>query len=170
MKHYKGGHKRVAVKCAMCGEVTWARQHLLGRQKHFYCSRSCAGKAGYRAALETGRFGVGYLTTDDFRRAQSIRMKAYYTEHPEKVTRLYGKDNPAWKHGNAQRGYTNFTETRKQAVRERDNQTCQICGKEWDGTGPRFDVHHIDDNKNNFEIGNLITLCKSCHTKSHRNN
>ena len=168
MKDYKGGHRRVAVRCAECGGTAWVRRHLLGKQEYFYCSRSCAGKAGYRAALKIGKFRVDYLKTNGFREAQSARLKAYYAKHPEKVTRLYGEDNPNWRHGEARRGYTNFTETRKQTVREHDNHTCQICGKKWSGIGPRFDVHHIDGGRDNFQIDNLVTLCKSCHTKLHR--
>lgn len=148
------------------------RRYLIGKRRSF-CSLSCAGKAGYRAALETGRFpgtGHGQPMTDVLREAQSIRMKAYYAEHPEKVTRLYGESNPNWKHGEARRGYTSFTESRKQAVREHNYHTCQICSKKWNGLSARFDVHHIDNDKDNFQMDNLVTLCKSCHTRLHRGN
>lgn len=39
---------------------------------------------------------------------------------------------------------------------------CQICGK------PIEAVHHIDDNKSNNDIKNLIGLCNSCHHKIHQ--
>ena len=48
-------------------------------------------------------------------------------------------------------------------IRERDNNTCQICGKK----GHLLDVHHIKlyrESKNN-NPKNLITLCNSCHGK-----
>lgn len=48
-------------------------------------------------------------------------------------------------------------------IRERDNYTCQLCGKEW-GLGRRaFPVHHIDYVKKNNKQRNLITLCPNCH-------
>ena len=48
-------------------------------------------------------------------------------------------------------------------IRKRDNYICQICreyGKE---------VHHIDYDKENNDESNLITLCKTCHTKTNFN-
>jgi len=53
----------------------------------------------------------------------------------------------------------------RKAIRERDDYTCQICGKY-----PAFEVHHIDyNNKKNCEPENLITLCRSCNVKVNKN-
>ena len=57
----------------------------------------------------------------------------------------------------------------KEEVRERDNQTCQICGKSKIENGKNLDVHHIDYNKENINIDNLIALCASCHVKTNSN-
>ena len=52
----------------------------------------------------------------------------------------------------------------KEQIRERDNHKCQICGEK---QGKRkLDVHHIDYDKENLDLNNLITLCRSCHTKT----
>lgn len=40
--------------------------------------------------------------------------------------------------------------------------TCQRCG----GSGS-LDLHHIDGNRKNNSLANLLTLCDSCHTKTH---
>lgn len=45
-------------------------------------------------------------------------------------------------------------------IRKRDNYTCQLCGKRGNF------VHHIDYNKDNFNLGNGVCLCNSCHTKT----
>jgi len=52
-------------------------------------------------------------------------------------------------------------------IRDRDNHTCQKCGKTSDSR--EFPVHHIDLNPKNNNLKNLITLCFSCHQKIHRN-
>jgi hypothetical protein len=64
-------------------------------------------------------------------------------------------------------------------IRQRDNYTCQICGKVWQKGQRRFDVHHIDCIKektrqcDNYELekDNMITLCHKCHFNlpEHRN-
>lgn len=45
----------------------------------------------------------------------------------------------------------------------RDNSACRRCG-----AFLNLDVHHIDENRENNEINNLVTLCKSCHAQVHR--
>ncbi|MCK9370376.1 helix-turn-helix domain-containing protein [Candidatus Dojkabacteria bacterium] len=59
----------------------------------------------------------------------------------------------------------------RELVRIRDKYTCQICGKVWQKGKRRFDVHHLDEDKNKTrqidnlleESKNMITLCHSCH-------
>ena len=59
----------------------------------------------------------------------------------------------------------------REAVRRRDNHTCQICGKKWVEGKRRFDIHHIDCDKEKThkydnwkkEKDNMITLCHKCH-------
>jgi len=48
-------------------------------------------------------------------------------------------------------------------IRERDDNSCQICEKTKEEEGRELSVHHIDYNKKNNEEENLITLCVSCH-------
>lgn len=54
-----------------------------------------------------------------------------------------------------------------ESIRERDSYACQICGKKQ--TDRELSIHHIDYNKLNCNTNNLITLCKSCHTKTNYN-
>lgn len=60
-----------------------------------------------------------------------------------------------------------WVETRKE-IYERDNWTCQECGKKCHGNNnhDKIQCHHIDYNKNNCSPENLITLCVSCHCKT----
>jgi hypothetical protein len=55
-----------------------------------------------------------------------------------------------------------FTESLKLEIRKRDNWTCQLCNKK-----RSTNCHHIDENKSNNIIDNLIVLCRSCHSKYH---
>ena len=62
-----------------------------------------------------------------------------------------------------------WTDTLREAIRQRDNYICQECGTHQDELTGRFkklDVHHIDYNKENCNPDNLISLCKKCHMKT----
>lgn len=85
---------------------------------------------------------------------------AYLCEHPE--------EHPNW-HGGVSRDPWpfEFDEGLKERVRVRDQRRCRLCGeaegvKENDGR--RLAVHHIDFDKDNCDIDNLISLCAECHS------
>jgi 5-methylcytosine-specific restriction endonuclease McrA len=52
------------------------------------------------------------------------------------------------------------------AVLERDNYICFGCKKDVSGKNMAT-IHHLDHNKKNNNIGNLVTYCKSCHSLYH---
>lgn len=62
--------------------------------------------------------------------------------------------------------------TLRNKVKSRDNNKCVICGlNELDHIN-KYDasltIHHIDYNRYNNIENNLITLCKTCHVKTHK--
>ena len=63
----------------------------------------------------------------------------------------------------------NWTNKLRNEIRKRDNYTCQECGKIQNELKRKLEVHHIDYNKKNCSIFNLITLCRSCHSKTQGN-
>jgi len=79
-----------------------------------------------------------------------------------------GKNNPLWKGGIDAEGYVRieFNDRLKEQVRKRDAYTCQECGKIYEKKSKAFDVHHIDYNKKNNALNNLLTLCNRCHAKT----
>lgn len=46
---------------------------------------------------------------------------------------------------------------------------CMCCGKELSWDDKSIEVHHVDNDHNNFALTNLKPLCHSCHKKYHRN-
>lgn len=63
------------------------------------------------------------------------------------------------------RGWNNIL---KESIRLRDNYKCQRCGVPQEELNASLTVHHIDCVKTNLDPNNLVSLCVSCHTKSHR--
>lgn len=61
---------------------------------------------------------------------------------------------------------TDFNNALKRQVRKRDNYTCQECNYTEEKLGYKLHSHHIDYDKTNNIIENLISLCRSCHTQT----
>jgi hypothetical protein len=98
------------------------------------------------------------------------------TRSPETIAKqkenhadVSGPNNPAWEDGKSFEPYgMYFNDTIKEFIRDRDNHTCQICGRK---EGKRkLSIHHVDYDKKNNDPKNLIALCRSCHalTNFHR--
>lgn len=85
----------------------------------------------------------------------------------------FGQENPNYKHGISEeerykkRLITGYGIWRKK-VYERDNYTCQCCGKKSNGD---IVAHHLDGyswcKEKRTDINNGITLCNSCHDEFH---
>jgi hypothetical protein len=81
-----------------------------------------------------------------------------------------GKNNPNFKHGQGYAPYSSFFNKQlKERVRVRDNFVCQLCGVPELEFYERLSIHHIDYDKNNCGLNNLITLCRNCNCKVNGN-
>jgi len=112
---------------------------------------------GVRRAIQQGKikslFSKGNLPPLKSRITNSKRWK--------------GEGNPNWNGGTSKERHDwIFKKIISKQIRERDNYTCQLCGKI---DYIDLNVHHIDYNKHNNSFSNLISLCRSCHTKTNRN-
>lgn len=59
--------------------------------------------------------------------------------------------------------YAGFHEEVKKTIRERDQNTCRVCGKEGEEGKDKLPIHHIDYDDTNQNRENLVTLCGICH-------
>jgi hypothetical protein len=95
----------------------------------------------------------GQHHTEDWKRVQAEKKK--------------GSRNPNWNNGSSLEPYgLSFDEQLREAIRERDNRACRICGEKENGR--RLAIHHIDYNKNNDEFTNLLSLCAPCHAATNQ--
>lgn len=53
----------------------------------------------------------------------------------------------------------------KWAYRKFKKDKCEECSSNFD-----LQVHHIDHNRENNSLSNLLTLCRNCHWKNHKGN
>lgn len=156
--------------CKFCG-----KEFIPHHPRTLYCSRICRGKfyrekykiriRAYKKIHDKAYFLSNREKIREYRkqyywnhREESIRKAKEWSDlHPEvnkQATRRY-KDNTRFS------GMRDF-------ILERDNRTCQLCGK------PSVLIHHKDensyhnsDNPNNAPE-NLIILCRPCHTHLHK--
>jgi len=81
-----------------------------------------------------------------------------------------GSKSPGWKGGIARLPYPfEFNWELKQGVKQRDKYICQLCGIEEHRFRGLLNIHHIDYNKSNSSITNLMSLCPPCHSKTNKN-
>ena len=77
-----------------------------------------------------------------------------------------GEKNSNWKGGISKEPYCfEWTCDLKEYIKYRDNYKCQnpqCCGK----NPNNLCVHHIDYNKKNCDLSNLITICRSCNAQA----
>jgi 5-methylcytosine-specific restriction endonuclease McrA len=74
-----------------------------------------------------------------------------------------GAMHPNWKGGISNGPYAfSFNGDLKRQIKAKFNHKCAIC----DGSSKKLAVHHIDYDKKNSSINNLVPLCFSCHSKT----
>jgi 5-methylcytosine-specific restriction endonuclease McrA len=110
----------------------------------------------------------GFKHSEEAKRKISIghKGKTLSNETKNKISNsLRGKKAPNWQGGISFSPYSiDWTNSLRISIRERDKYTCQLCGEKQGDIAHH--VHHIDYNKLNCSSDNLITLCKSCHSKT----
>jgi len=81
-----------------------------------------------------------------------------------------GEKSHCWHGGISKTPYPpECTKALRESIRKRDDDTCQECNYTQEQLGYTLHVHHIDYDKKNNDMSNLITLCKSCHMKTTHN-
>jgi 5-methylcytosine-specific restriction endonuclease McrA len=91
-------------------------------------------------------------------------------KRPDVSKRFSGRNHPNWQGGKSFKEYgSEFDNQLKEQVRFRDRYKCQECGCTQLENGKQLDVHHIDYNKKNNLLINLIALCIRCHRKTNWN-
>ena len=103
---------------------------------------------------------------------KSQRCKSCRNKHCFKfgIYNTRGNNNGRWEGGVTFGDYgKEFNKSKKEQVRFRDKYTCQICGCSQLENGRELSCHHIDYNKKNNQLNNLVSLCVNCHSKTNNN-
>lgn len=168
----KGKSFRKERICPTCGENFFPK-----RKKTIYCSRKCIFLSPiYRKKQSEKLKGriIGYKwpkghPTYTPHHSEATKKKMSETQKrigtvPPSHPFPRGEKHPSWKGGISFEPYTtDWTETLRRSIRERDNYICQLCSQYGNY------IHHLDYDKKNCNPTNLITLCHSCHSTTNHN-
>ena len=168
---YISGHnteKKVKNKC-----LYEKCNNLVIKPSNKYCSHECyslslLGKASWNKGkmldeghrLKLSKIHIGMVYSDETNKKKGKKGK----DHPMYGVHNFGELAPNWQNGISKLPYAfDFTNELKKDIKDRDFNICQTPGCM---NTENLHVHHIDYNKKNSSIDNLITLCISCHVKT----
>jgi hypothetical protein len=152
------------VKCDQCGkEINKKPCHVkINAEKGHknYCSDKCRKTGQFKGQL----YNCGYCSKEIYRIPSQVKKSksglvfcnsSCACSYNNTALRS-GENNPNWKDGET--AYTRFAyNTYKKE--------CSICGFNNENA---LEIHHIDKNRANNELDNLIILCANHHTLIHR--
>ena len=164
--------KRVVVTCKYCCKVHEVT--LCIAKQYVYCSKKCKGldTKGNKRPEMLGELNPAYnpeIHKPHYCEECGLEVKWYKSKLCPSCCRILDK-NANWHNGASFEPYPlGWNKTFKEQIRYRDGYKCQICGVPEVENGRNLNVHHIDYNKSNLELDNLISLCSHCHGKAHFN-
>lgn len=154
------GETMPMAKCKICSGEFYAKPFWVKRGFGIYCSAKCQHE-GRKTGKTIQCFICGkekYKTLKALRHSKSKKYfcgKSCQTVWRNSIVYI-GKNHPNWKAGE----YT----YRDIMLRNKITQVCKKCKT----TDKRIlVVHHLDRNRKNNKLSNLVWLCHNCHFLAH---
>jgi hypothetical protein len=153
--------KQVLMSCDFCKKEFWKPFRFVKEGCNF-CSKECS--SNYKSLINT--IEINCATCGQIKRitkshSRNSKSGLYFCNRKckEKAQRIGGiKEIQPLHYGNG------HSEYRKKAI-EHYGSFCELCG--WKEYIQALEVHHIDKNRKNGDLTNLIVLCPNHHTILH---
>lgn len=175
----------ITLTCEICGKEfeSWNRKSGIAK----YCSQKCYG--AHLKRTKSHDFGNVYnydptlpivpcetcgkpIRQNNGKRQRNMShhfcsRECYYAFRSKEYR---GDKHPQWRGGISYHRGLKWKSLRDK-VRERDNYTCQDCGRHESEFKEHLHAHHIipydcfNSSKHANKLSNLIALCRSCHIK-----
>lgn len=148
-------------KCETCSATFVSYK---GRNRRF-CSRKCyemfRGQKKCRLTKPCKICGKVFEYWKYRRNAKFCSHKCCWIDKQETAV---GEGNPAWLGGFSLEPYgPGFNEKLKKVIRSTGNKKCLHCGVSQGSLSYSLHVHHINYNKRDHCMTNLVPLCQPCH-------
>jgi len=149
------------IPCVLCSELFYTKPSWQKRGHGKYCSRLCAAKSSRKGKLVNCHI-CGEQIYRQLRFLKKSKTGKFFCSKKCSIhwqnTVFVGPKHPNWKHGMG--GYYRYV-LKKLAV----PQECRRCRT---SDTRVLLVHHLDGNRENSVITNLVWLCQNCHFLVHR--
>ncbi len=170
-----GNHRwtggKVEIACRRCGKFSRVDPSVALHK--YYCSHSCSSKNTWDRRgrdLPAPCEECGKLIKKGIARQKKVRFCSKACKDIAHAKEMRDERNPRFVHGNWRRGYgSGWTKSRKLAVRQRDGFICRVCSLPEAAHGTALHIHHINYNKDDMDLNNLISACRNCHGRMHGN-
>ena len=173
------GWSGVTSICQQCGKEFRVKPYTIKKGGGKFCSRTCYAEHkksaslgennnNWKAAVVERQCIQCGKTFTVFRGQLQSGARVFCSRKcmgKYKETSVLGENNPNWKGGPVPypRGWRKRL---REQIRDYADRRCELCGKTEKQNGRRLCVHHIDYDKNNLAIENLVALCTVCHART----
>ena len=151
------------ISCKNCESKFYAKPHWIKRGWGKYCSRECHQKV-QRKGKDVNCFMCGEGIYRSPKQLKASKSKKYFCGKSCQTTWrnslvFIGRKHPQWKDGES--SYRNTM------IRRGLPGVCKLCSAK---DIRILVVHHIDENRKNNKVDNLMWLCRNCHFLVHKYN
>jgi len=151
--------KHIIVRCDNCNKLFPKPKRFVGRSKRNCCSKNCAHTAQLER-VEVNCAVCGILISRPISKSEPKHgLHFCCREHKEQAQTL---ESGLLRCGH----YKNGIRTYRTKGLKMHGKICAFCDNKIEMI---LEVHHIDFNRSNNKISNLIVLCLNCHRLTHRN-
>lgn len=157
---------RVTRKCKWCEKEFWTYLSMAKKGCGKYCSNKCFEK--WRRSRRVERTCVICKKVFEIHLCMIRKGGGICCSRSCAAILRRGKGNGRWIDGRSFFPYgPEFNRFLKKKIREKYENICQKCKNKF--TRSFLEVHHLDHDKFNNTLKNLILWCKSCHARYHIN-
>ncbi len=163
-------HNQVERICQQCGEIFYEIPSRVLGGKGKFRSTKCVSKSQRIPLVDRICLTCGKPFQSRNNRVQ--KGEANYCSQACRGIATSGANHHTWRGGHKDYRGANWKVQRK-LVRERDGNICQSCHRKPHKGEKSFHIHHIKpfryfngDYITANDLGNLITLCPTCHKKA----
>lgn len=147
------------IKCKVCQSKFYSKPFWIKQGKGKYCSRQCSN-IGVRTGKEVQCDTCGKLVYKQKKALRHSKSKKYFCSKRCQTrwrnSFFTGKKHANWKHG--EYSYKSVL------IRHNVEAVCRLCKTK---DKRILAVHHVDHNRKNNQLGNLVWLCHNCHHLVH---